>query len=385
MKKYLQKALSKFDKISFEDLQRLMDRAHSENAMLQALLNSLPFGIAVCGQNHRILFANKALYRLLNIRARGFGQPFWQLVSHEGAAHFFEAAMRAGAHEGSADFIIEGRTLSCSATPFASQGRIDGNVIQAQDVTEERQRMSRLRQTESLARISKMAAAVAHEIKNPLGAMSIHLQLLKRSFEGPNWREEAASCIDVLQEELDNLNRVASSYLMAARPMDLALIKADVAQTVKETIAFIEPELERQNIKIALKLAPGSLFWAFIDPAGIRQALINLMRNAAAAIGQSGGLLSVSLEEKSRWLELSVTDNGSGIPEAIAPQIFQPYFTTKKEGNGLGLTIVFKIISEHGGDIKAASPPPGQKRGAQFIIRLPAAEAVFPLLDAPPS
>ncbi len=241
-----------------------------------------------------------------------------------------------------------------------------------EDVTEKRRKEAQLRRAENLASLTTLAAGVAHEIKNPLGSLSIHVQLMRKAIK--NSCESSAGTIarylDVVDEEIDRLNRIVVDFLFAVRPMDIHPRDTDLNALLTELMDFLAPEIERSGVRTELSLSQ-EVPRLSLDPRYIKQAVLNLAQNALAAM-PNGGTLGVRTERKDDEIRLSISDTGVGIPEENLPKIFEPYFTTKDTGTGLGLTLTFKIVKEHGGDIAVVSKS-GQ--GSTFTITLPLPQA----------
>jgi signal transduction histidine kinase len=222
--------------------------------------------------------------------------------------------------------------------------------------------------TEKLASLGTLAAGVAHEIKNPLGSMGIHLQLIQKKMGGKTRVDPRtiSSHLGVLSEEVDRLNRIVVDFLFAVKPMDTHLEDGDINVVIQELLEFVRPELDQAGVRIESRLSPAVPLLR-IDARFVKQALLNLIKNAVAAMPE-GGTLTVSTERADNDALVRVSDTGAGIPEEIMDKIFEPYFTTKPFGTGLGLTIVFKIVKEHFGDISVASRV---GEGTTFTIQLP--------------
>jgi len=222
-------------------------------------------------------------------------------------------------------------------------------------VTERRSREARLRRAESLASLTTLAAGVAHEIKNPLGSMGIHLQLIQKKIGGKSRVDPRTigSHLDVISEEVDRLNRIVVDFLFAVKPMDTRLEEGDINHVIQELLEFVHPEMDQAGVRIESSLSPRVPLLR-IDARFIKQALLNLIKNAVAAMPE-GGTLRVETRRADGEALVRVSDTGTGIPEEIMGKVFEPYFTTKPFGTGLGLTIVFKIVKEHFGDISVSS------------------------------
>ena len=276
--------------------------------------------------------------------------------------------------------------LAASATPLIARKKIAGTLIHLEDITEKRKREAQFRRAESLASLTTLAAGVAHEIKNPLGSISIHIQLLQRAIkrEGACEDEQFPDLLDrhlgVVTEEIERLNKIVVDFLFAVRPMDIELRDSDPRERLRELADFIAPEAEQAGVGIETHFAEDSPR-VLLDRRYMKQAILNLAKNAIAAMPE-GGKLSLGLSSKDDLVRISVSDTGLGIPPEVISKIFEPYYTTKETGTGLGLTITFKIVREHRGEITVDSAP---GKGSVFTITLPVPQREQKFLPPPSS
>ena len=227
---------------------------------------------------------------------------------------------------------------------------------------------TRLRRTESLASMTTMAAGIAHEIKNPLAAMKIHLQLMRKSLRsrGQIDAEGAERYLTVIDEEIDHLNKIAVDFLFAVRPMNIELRLGSLADVMNDLITFLTPEAVEKNIDVKADIEK-FLPRVEMDSRYLRQSFLNIVENAFAAM-PGGGKLAISVRLDGNYETVRIQDTGTGIDDEHIGKIFEPYFTTKASGTGLGLTVVYKVIKEHRGDIFVTSEP---GKGTVFTIKLP--------------
>jgi signal transduction histidine kinase len=382
MSGFYRRALSKIERLTIEQARELLVSASGEILRLEAVLDSLPSGILVCDEKHFLTKANKSALRLLPLNhpegnpgsaesGRRFqeGCPLWALIPDERIANFFRQTLLSGDHvlEREMDIEVQGhsRLLSMSVHPLVDMKRITGSLVYIEDITGKRNREVRLRRAENLASLTTLAASIAHEIKNPLGSISIHLQLMQRALNGqPN--ELINKYLGILNEEVDRLNRIVVDFLFAVRPMTLELREENINSIITAIAEFISVELEQSDIRLLLELDE-RLPPAFIDERYMKQVLLNLIKNAQSAM-PSGGLLTIATVGTDSEIRISICDTGIGISEENLAKIFEPYFTTRENGTGLGLTLVFKIIREHRGEISVESKEGG---GSNFEIILP--------------
>jgi signal transduction histidine kinase len=223
---------------------------------------------------------------------------------------------------------------------------------------------------ERLAAIGKMAAHVTHEIRNPLSAMGLNVEMLEEELaqsEGEQ-RAEVKSLLSAIQREVERLEHLSEEYLRVARLPQPRMEAEDVAAVVSEVVVFARPEIELSGCKVTLDVE-SALPPAMFDEAQLRQALLNLLRNAREAM-PSGGPIDVRVAAEGMSVVVEVADRGGGIPEHIRARVFDPFFSTKGEGTGLGLAITRHIVEAHGGTVTC---DPREGGGTVFRIALPIA------------
>jgi len=241
------------------------------------------------------------------------------------------------------------------------------------------EREQQLIRSERLATVGKIAAQITHEVRNPLSSIGLNAELLDEVVTGldgsPAQLDEAKSLVRAIVKEVDRLAEITEEYLRFARLPRPRLEPEDLTEIIKALAAFLGPELRRAGVELAVELPPLPPIAA--DENQLRQALLNLMRNAAEAMASGGGRLSVSATVETRALEITVADTGPGIAAEHLDKIFDPFFSTKERGTGLGLALTQQIIAEHGGRISVETKL-GQ--GTTFRVRLPIST---PTLTAP--
>ena len=237
------------------------------------------------------------------------------------------------------------------------------------DVTRERESETRTIESERLQAITLLAAGVAHEIGNPLNSLTIHLQLLERELARlPDAAREAPKeLLDVARREVTRLDQIITQFLRALRPSQPAFERASVRAIVEQTLAFLRHEIEDRDVIVEVE-EQEDLPTALLDAGQIKQAFFNIIRNAIQAMSH-GGVLRIELKSDDRFVIVSFTDTGPGIAPDDLGSIFEPYFTTKSEGTGLGLMIVQRIIRDHGGEIEVRSEPGAGTRVTLYVPR----------------
>ena len=251
---------------------------------------------------------------------------------------------------------------------MVTEKKIQGTIIMIADITEKRIEEIKNRRLENLASLTNVAAAVAHEIKNPLAAISIHLQLLKKNFTACNLsiNQKAQKHIGVIEEEIERLNKIVVDFLFAVRPLKFEFVPVDINALLKNLYDTFFDEFNDSGITIALSFSK-ELPKIQGDERFLRQAFMNVLTNAKAAM-PNGGFLDISTKAVNDFIIITISDSGQGILPEDMHKIFEPYFTTKHDGTGLGLTMTYKVIKEHGGDINVYSD---YGMGTSFKFSLP--------------
>ena len=232
---------------------------------------------------------------------------------------------------------------------------------------ESRQLERRARIAEKLAAVGTMSAGLAHEIRNPLNAASLQLQLLERRLKRAAHDASLLEPVETVQREINRLSHLVEDFLRFARPADLHRKRFDGVRLVEELVELLQPAADAAAIGLRTELPSESLFIDG-DRERLKQVVLNIVRNAMDALDERGGDIVISL----RWGEngmvmLSVVDDGPGIPEDIMIRIFEPFFSTKPMGTGLGMAISHSLVQQHGGDISVRS-----ENGTHVDILLPA-------------
>jgi two-component system NtrC family sensor kinase len=235
------------------------------------------------------------------------------------------------------------------------------------------QRERELVRSERLAAVGKMAAMIAHEVRNPLSAIALNTELMgdELSAEQP----EARALCKAIQREVDRLTAITEEYLAFARLPRPKLAPEAVNQVVEQLAAFARDELGSRQVGLELALDP-SIPIIPVDAGQLRQCLLNLVRNASEALaGRTDGVVRITTRAWPRRVELAVSDNGPGVPVDVLAHIFDPFFSTKERGSGLGLSLTHQIIRDHGGAVRVRSEP---GKGATFTIELPVGAPAVP-------
>ena len=241
-----------------------------------------------------------------------------------------------------------------------------GALVTLHDLESMEQIESELELSRRMAAIGRLTSGVGHEVKNPINAIVVHLELLKTKLGGSE--SPALRHLDVIDAEIHRLDRVVQTLVDFSRPVELQLREQDLRPVVAEVLALAAEELSTHQVTLESRL-PAEPLVAKIDADLLKQAVLNVIQNGAQAM-QGGGKLEVVLEEDGRMGILHISDEGPGIPEEIREKIFDLYYTTKSGGSGIGLAMTYRILQLHHGSVDVQSNP---GRGAEFLLRIPLA------------
>lgn len=398
MLQFIKKTLARLDKLDHAHIRSIIMDLHHGQQRLAEVVNSLPDGIVVLNEQHCPLLQNRAARLLLPLRERGGSGGWvagtatvWDAVDDVQIACYLQRELEdpSGQQSAGASFSFGTpgnlRTLQLELLPLVRQGRVVGNILRIIDITEKINNESRLHRAEQMASLTHLTANVAHEIKNPLAAISIYIQLVKRELEQRSAIADSTVTINdhlrIVEEEIARLNNTVVNFLFSVRPMELTIEEVELHPLLDEVITLFQPELQEMQINLIARYQK-SLPAVEVDVAYIKQAFMNIIKNAIESIAldterndrQIDGAIEIrtsaaSVDANSGGVQVEVIDNGIGVGEAEMGRIFDPYFTTKDEGSGIGLTQTDKIIREHRGEIMIKNNDAG--KGATVTITLP--------------
>jgi PAS domain S-box-containing protein len=408
---FLDKVLGRIGRLDKEGLQTVVQRLARERTFLETLFNTIEDGVLVADEAGRVLYFNHAVTRLLGLpETAAEGQHVNRFLPDLDWENISRADHTGGPRVTRHEFEVQyprPRFLHLYAAALDGEATgSSGVALILHDATEARQRTHDAIETERIQALTLLAASVAHEIGNPLNALHIHLQLMEREVKklqsatppaapdtlrgarkksradtvGGDPRDIAGKLeryLDVCKGEIARLDYIVTQFLQAIRPSPAQLKPSALNDVVRETIDLLRPEIENRGITIKEKLAR-SLPMAALDPAQIKQVLVNLVKNAIQAMTR-GGTLTLQTDASVDGVILTVADTGGGIPQEQLNRIFEPFYTTKKKGSGLGLMIVQRIVREHKGRIELESHV-GQ--GTVFRIWLPLHDKPVKLIQA---
>lgn len=358
---------------------KLLD-ATQENRQLEEVCRNLEEGIIITdAKGHPVFLNRKAADWLGDVRIAA-GQPLWNQTQDPSFAAFLkENVITARARTVHDLRILSPREMQLRVTIFPREQDGKTNfILLLLDITsrtEQEFEAAMLSRMESLVRL---AGGIAHEIGNPLNAITIHLELLKQRLAGlpVDKRKEIADSLSDIQDETRRLDRIIRNFLKATRKPPLRFRLDDLNEVIADALSFLKPQLDVAKIIVKFskdKSLPGFL----MDRERLYYAFMNLIKNALEAMPQ-GGTLKITVTHKQHCAVVAIADTGCGIHEKNLARIFDIYYTTKPEGAGLGLMMVYDAVAEHGGKIEVASK---LNRGTTFKVLLPVREPQLQLPD----
>jgi len=419
---FLEKLIERLGRIGPEDVQNYFLRLAQEKGFLETVFNAIQEGIIVTDSKARITYLNyaacgvfgleagEAIGKRLDERIRGLD---WESltrssgpVSHDmeifypqnrfinfyvvplvmeqreptvvptgrDASGGIVAGNHGGGRRGSSAFA-----KAAADKPIPATAEEVGHVMILRDITESRRTAQQTIESERLNALRLLAAGVAHEIGNPLNSLHIHLQLMERSVQKLHDGEKAEleQSIDVARSEVNRLDSIVTQFLKAIRPSPPQLRPENVNTIVEEAVRFFAPELQDREIAVEQELR-SDLPLLQLDRDQMKQAFYNVIKNSVEAMHRHG-TLRIRTDLADTHVIVRFVDTGGGMSAENLSRVFEPYFTTKPTGSGLGLLIVRRIVREHGGELSIES---SQGRGLTLTIRLPFIDKRIRMLEA---
>jgi signal transduction histidine kinase len=385
---FVEKLIGRLGKIRPEEVQNYFLRLAQEKGFLETVFNSIQEGIIVTDSNGRITYLNDAACELFGLEAgdslgkrldeRVRGLDWESLSRSEGAVSrdmeiFYPANRFINFYI--VPLVIEKRADADKIDPPSQSfgatgisGERVGHAIILRDITESRRSTQQTLESERLNALTLLAAGVAHEIGNPLNSLNIHLQLMERQARKLDGtvQKELQESIDIARSEINRLDSIVTQFLRAIRPTRPQLRPENVNTIVEEAVRFFAAEIKDRDIVVEQELR-SDLPMLHLDRDQMKQAFYNVIKNSFEAMKRRG-ILRIRTDMDESHVLIRFTDTGGGISADNLSHVFEPYFTTKPSGTGLGLLIVRRIVREHGGELSMES---SEGKGLTLTLRLP--------------
>jgi two-component system, sporulation sensor kinase E len=384
---FIDKLIERIRRVQPEEVQNYLVRLAREKGFLERIFDALQEGVIVTDVNGKIQFINAAAAQLFGVEPEeAFGRPL-----EEKLRGLDWMTLRSNEVSVSRDievFYPQHRFLNFYVSPLllhkdgeeahAKRQDLVGYAIILRDITEDRRMAEQTIESERLSALTLLAAGVAHEIGNPLNSLNIHLQLIERKLrKAPSeLRSDMGELLATAKSEIQRLDSIVHQFLRAIRPSTPQFEAHDLNEILQESVAFLRPEIRDRDIIVELDL-DSTLPPLLVDRDQMKQAFYNVIKNAFQAM-RAAGILHIRSWQSELYVSVSFNDTGGGISQDQMSKLFQPYFTTKSSGSGLGLLIVRRIVREHGGEIEIES---NEGKGMRVTIHLPFGDKGIRLLQ----
>ncbi len=378
-------ALDRLDKKVIIDY---VKKNYEEKKLLDQVFDYIEMGVVITNKSHLILKHNKFMNQFFKKKSFNYvGHPFLEVLEENEVRRKIKGYIQdSNSLKGEeVSFRLSTHQVgigSLSAFVIAKKGEISNFVYIFFDNTQWHSRYLKRSHEKSISSLKILTAGIAHEIKNPLGSLDLHLQLIERFLSKKSISEKPHlnALVSVFKEELNRLNQIVNDFLLSIRPTKSIRKIANLNEIINETLHLMSLELKAKKIALKLNLNESIPLYK-LDKNYIKQALINLVKNSIQAISEvydEGGLISIATDLEENKIIFSIIDNGCGIDKNNLGEIFEPFYTSKEMGTGLGLTIVYKIIKEHRGEILVESK---KNRGTEIKIEFPLMKKNLKLID----
>ena len=401
MRSYVKRVKQKVEKLSKEQILSLLEDISDENESLYSVLESLSTGLLIINNDFHLVRYNQIAESWLPFSERledilNSENAIWEYVEDEDVANFIKNCMEKNITNCSEDFSIvtpggSVRFLTITISPLVNEGELSGKLILVRDITEKKNQDILLHRMENLANLTNLAAGMAHEIKNPLGAISIHIQLIQKALAKARENQNVLpppkfveDHIDVVNEEIEHLNKLVMDFLLAVRPVKAQLELKEPDKLIENLVSFFKPEFKDEGIEVLFKPSESGKR-ILLDEKLFRDVIMNISQNSLAALKskftgkKDGAKFCISNVVRENKFIITIADNGCGMSEESLSKIFEPYYTTKANGTGLGMTMVYKIIKEFSGEIIVDSK---EGQGTAFTITFPIPQKDVKLLSS---
>ncbi|MCS7063592.1 MAG: ATP-binding protein [Methylacidiphilales bacterium] len=380
---FFSRLIRKIDRLSPQEVRDYIKRLTSEKGFLETIFNTLLEGVLVLDAQGHILYANRRSLEIFGLRDQPDklqGQPIqrylrelnWPELLGQGNALTREIEIHYPDH----------RYLKFYLVPVEQDAPQKSYAAIFYDITSQQQATRENIESEKINALTLLAAGVAHELGNPLNSLQIHIQLIERELKKISIPAKTAQSIETVKNELQRLNGIIDRFLRAIRPSSANLQLTPLHPVLREALEFMKHEIENRDVILEEEYA-SNIPPLLLDAEQLKQALYNLVKNSLQAM-PAGGILRICTRLTERHVEILIQDNGAGIAPENLPRLFEPYFTTKESGSGLGLLIVKRIVNEHHGELQIESRL-GSGTTVKILLPLPDQRFIPLPPSAPPT
>ena len=386
---FLDKLIERLGRVGPEEVENYLLRLAQEKGLIETVFNSIQEGIIVTDADARITYVNDAACELfgfdgeqsigkrLDERVRGLD---WNLLSSSSGAVTRDMEIFYPANK-FINFYIVPLLIERRAKGKRAKGPAEqvGHAMILRDITESRRSTEKTIESERFNALTLLAAGVAHEIGNPLNSLHIHLQLIERKVRDLHGAVagELQESIEIARSEISRLDSIVTQFLSAIRPSKPQLQPENVNAIVEESVRFFAAEIEDRDIVVEQELR-SDLPLLELDRNQMKQAFYNVIKNSFEAMKRRG-IMHIRTDRDETHVLVNFTDTGGGMSAEMLSHVFEPYFTTKPSGSGLGLLIVRRVVREHGGELAIESK---EGQGLVLTIRLPYVNQRVRMLEA---
>jgi len=375
-KTFAKKILSKISKIDRKEIENFLVKAFQEKDLLTIIFDSLSRAIIVTSEDDKIIFYNDTVFKILGIKRQNLiGKDLFSIITDKELIDFFLTPIPMDEKIVTDDNVLVKepfkKLYSASIIPFTDEeGQSLGNIYTIVDVTEQKMKEEEKIREAHIAALAQLTSGIAHEIKNPLNSLSIHAQLINKIINTGKLTKHNIDKIKnanhIILDEINRLSRIVDDFLTAVRPTLPTLTEVNINNLLDKALSILSAEAKQHNIFIIKKYYT-DLPTTLIDEQLLLKAFINIIKNSIEAIERDEGEIIITTYFDNGLIKIEIADDGCGIPEENIKKIFEPYYTTKFNGTGLGLTIVYRVIKAHQGLIEINS---NVGKGTKFTISI---------------
>ena len=391
---FVDKLIGRLGRIGPEEVQNYFLRLAQEKGFLETVFNAIQEGIIVTDRSGRITYVNESACELFGLNIddslgkqldERVGGLDWKSLTESGGAVSRDIEIFYPANRFINFYIVplliepRGADEAPNKEELELKDRHVGYAMILRDITESRRSAEQTLESERLNALTLLAAGVAHEIGNPLNSLHIHLQLMERKVRelDPEKRQDLEESIAIARSEIARLDSIVTQFLRAIRPAHPSLSPNNVNAIIDESVRFFAPEIKDRDIVVEQELR-SDLPLLQLDRDQMKQAFYNIIKNSLEAM-KPRGILRIRSDMDDNHVLIRFSDTGGGMSADNLGRVFEPYFTTKSTGSGLGLLIVRRIVREHGGELAIES---AEGKGLTITVRLPYLQQRVRMLEA---